>query len=39
MRRVEEGEKRRRAAFLQDTMSIAVADFGFFYRVSWVGCR
>jgi len=30
MRRVEEGEQRRRAAVLQDTMSIAVADFGSF---------
>ena len=30
MRRVEEGEERRRAAVLQDTMSIAVADFGSF---------
>ena len=30
MRRVEEGEKRRRAAVFQDTMSIPVADFGCF---------
>jgi len=32
MRRVhvEEGEARRRAAVLQDTISIAVADLGFF---------
>ena len=30
MMRVEEGEERRRAAVLQDTMSIAVADFAFF---------
>jgi hypothetical protein len=30
MRRVEQGEERRRAAVLQDTISIAVADFGFF---------
>ena len=29
-RRVEEGEQRRRAALLQDTMSVAVADFGSF---------
>jgi len=29
MMRVEEGEERRRAAVLQDTMSIAFADFGF----------
>jgi len=34
--RVEKGEERRRAAVFQDTMSIAVADFGFFHRVSWV---
>ena len=40
MRKVEEGEERRRAAVLQDTMTIAVADFGFFvHRVSWVGGR
>ena len=37
MRRVERGEKRRRAAVLQDTKSIAVADFDFFNRVSWDG--
>ena len=30
MRRVEQGEERRRAAVLQDTIFIAVADFGFF---------
>ena len=30
MRRVEEGEEHRRAAVLEDTMSIAVADFGCF---------
>jgi len=30
MRRVEEGKERRRAAVLQDTISIAVVDFGFF---------
>jgi len=30
MRRVEQGEERRRAAVLQDTISIAVADFGLF---------
>ena len=30
MRRVEQGEERRRAAVLQDTISIAVADFGWF---------
>ena len=32
MRRVEEGEERRRAAVLQDKMLIAVADFGFFLQ-------
>ena len=32
MRRVGQGEERRRAAVLQDTISIAVADFGFFCR-------
>ena len=30
MRRVEQGEERRRAAVLQDTISIAVADFRVF---------
>ena len=30
MRRVEQGEARGRAAVLQETISIAVADFGFF---------
>ena len=30
MRRVEQGEERRRAAVLQEPISIAVADFGFF---------
>ena len=30
MRRVEQGEKRRRAAVLQDMISISVAGFGFF---------
>ena len=30
MRRVEQGKERRKAAVLQDTKSIAVADFGFF---------
>jgi hypothetical protein len=30
MIRVEEGEQHRRAAVLQDTLSIAVADFGVF---------
>ena len=32
MRRVEEGEERRRASVLQDTMSIAVTDYGFFVQ-------
>ena len=32
MRRVEEGEERRRATVLQDTMSIAVTDYGFFVQ-------
>ena len=30
MRRAEQGEERRRAAVLQNTISIAAADFGFF---------
>jgi len=32
MRRVELGEERRRAAVLQDTISIAVAGFGVFAK-------
>ena len=32
MWRVKEGEERRRAAVLQDTMSTAVADFGHFLQ-------
>jgi hypothetical protein len=39
MRRVEEGEERWKAAVLQDTMSIAVAELMFWYRASWVGGR
>ena len=39
MRRVEEGEERRRAAVLPGTMSIAVADLYFSNRVSLVGER
>ena len=31
MRRVEQGEERRRDAVLQDTMTIAVADLDFFH--------
>jgi hypothetical protein len=30
MRRVEKGKERRRAAVLRDTISIAVAGFGYF---------
>jgi len=41
MRRVQQGEVRRRAADLQDKISIAVADFDFLQRVSCSGgtCR
>ena len=38
-RRVEEGGERKRAAVLQDTMSIAIADFGFFAQGELDGGR
>ena len=38
MRRVEQGEKRRRAAVLQDKLSFAVAGFGFFAEGELFGC-
>ena len=41
MRKVEQGEERRRPAVLQDSISIAVADFGCFVEGELFGgtCR
>ena len=37
MRRVEEGEEHRRAAVLQDTVTIAIVNFGFFTQGKFGG--
>ena len=39
MRRVEEGEERRRAAVLQDKVSVAVTDFGVFVHGELCGVK